>query len=80
MLMREGGWGWVLAKQNLYLGHVSLAGDVAKFFNTVMATNPEMKHLLDQLRSSQLVIRSMMAINAVVALHAQRVQFELLDM
>ena len=49
MLMREGGWGWVSAKQNLYLRHVSLAGDVAKLFNAVMATNPEMKHLLDQL-------------------------------
>ena len=80
MPMREGGWGWVSAKQNLYLGHVGSAGDVAKFFNAAMATNPEMKHLLDQLRSSQSVIRSMMAINAVVAPHARRVRFEPLDM
>ena len=49
LLMREGGWGWVSAKQNLYLRHVGSAGDVAKFFNATMVTNPEMKHLLDQL-------------------------------
>ena len=78
--MREGGWGWVSAKQNLYLGHVGSAGAVAKFFNAAMATCPEMKHLLDQLRSSGSVIRSMMAINEVVAPHARRVRFEPLDM
>ena len=54
--MREGGWGWVSAKQNLHLGHVGSAGDVAKYLNAAAATNPEMKHLLDQLRSSQSVI------------------------
>ena len=80
MLMREGGWGWVSVKQNLYLGHVRSAGDVAKFFNAVMATCPEMKHLLGQLQLSGLVIQLMMAINKVVALHAQRVRFKLLDM
>ena len=49
LLMREGGWGWVSVKQNLYLGHVRSAGDVAKFFNAVMVTCLKMKHLLDQL-------------------------------
>jgi hypothetical protein len=47
--MREGGWGWVSAKQNLHLGHVGSAGAVGKYLNAAMATNPEMKHLLVQL-------------------------------
>ena len=47
--MREGGWSWVLVKQNLCLGHVGSAGAVGKYLNAVMVTNPEMKHLLEQL-------------------------------
>ena len=71
--MREGGGGWVSVKQNLHLRHVGLAGAVRKYLNVAMATNPEMKHLLEQLRSSQSVIRSMMTINKVLALHAQMI-------
>ena len=74
------GWGWVSAKQNLHLRHVGSAGAVGKYLNAAMATNPEMKHLLEQLRSTQSVIRSMMAINEVAAPHAQRIRFEPLDM
>ena len=78
--MWEGGWGWVSVKQNLHLRHVGSAGAVGKYFNVAMVTNPEMKHLLEQLQSTQSVIHSMMAINEVAALHAQGIQFEPLNM
>ena len=71
--MREGGWGWVSVKQNLHLRHVGSAGVVGKYLNVVMVTNPEMKHLLEQLRLTQSVIWLMMAISKVAALHAQRI-------
>ena len=39
-----------------------------------------MKDLLEQLQSTQSVLRSMMAINGTIVPHAQRIRFEPLDM
>ena len=78
--MREGGLGWVSAKQSLHLGHVGSAGAVGKFLKAAMETNPEMKDLLKQLQLKQLVIWSVMALNEVITPHARRIQYEPLDM